>query len=265
MDSDTKYCLQKDLYHHKLKVKMFQSSLLGTTRTARKTTGDHTASCGQHTHTHKHRHVIHPTPTHIAHMLLCWCCRGFWDVLYSGIPRRDGEQAHFDKTDVRWRNKKSEGSLTNQDVSFTSRRAALTTASFNNQKKRVQANCTVRSLQYVITQYSTHVHMIGSSWERGESHLVFLHQDLFKQDFFFFLFFTPRPKSLTTLSLSDTRLHRNLDRLLPPAASSIHRRILGDAVQTSRTHSTNLNFPCCCCLFTALDCFSFLCKTNYKD
>lgn len=28
--------------------------------------------------------------------------------------------------------------------------------------------------------------MIGSSWERGESHLVFLHQDLFKQDFFFF-------------------------------------------------------------------------------
>lgn len=48
----------------------------------------------------------------------------------------------------------------NQNVSFTSRNGSAhhTKLQQLEETETVQANCTVRSLQYVITQYSTHVH-----------------------------------------------------------------------------------------------------------
>lgn len=59
MDLDTKHCLQKDLYHHELKIQMFEPSLLGT-RTARNRPEITHEVCGQHTrvihHTHSHAH-----------------------------------------------------------------------------------------------------------------------------------------------------------------------------------------------------------------
>lgn len=101
---------------------------------------------------------------------------------------------------------------TNQDVSFTSREGSAHHTKLRKEQT-VQADCTVRSLQYVVTQYSTHVHMI----EPGEeSHpTVFLRRR-------FVSVFTPETKKLD--NTATLRLHRNLDRHLPPASTCRPRR-----------------------------------------
>lgn len=121
-------------------------------------------------------------------------------------------------------------------------------------KKRVQANCTVRSLQYVITQYSTHVHMIDSSWERGESHLVFLHQDLFKQDFFLH---TETKKLDNTVTFWRTITPKPRPKPRPPSSSGsqLHSQKNTGRCSPNIQNSLNSTFVVCCLVFWFIYCF----------
>lgn len=81
MDLDTKHCLQKDLYHHELKIQMFEPSLLGT-RTAR-----NRPEITQHpadTKSVGNTHASSITHTHMPTMLLCWKLQG---VLRCSVQR----------------------------------------------------------------------------------------------------------------------------------------------------------------------------------